>query len=77
MSAITLGPSGLPIQLTPVLPQSPPATLLQAPPPQAPTAIPAIDRQTNPGTAKDALARRDTNNPPPSNGRGRVVDLKA
>jgi hypothetical protein len=77
MSAITLGPSGLPIQLTPVLPQTPPAALQQAPPPQLPTAIPAIDRQANGSAARDSIGRRETNNPPPSNGRGRVVDLKA
>lgn len=77
MSAVTLGPSGLPIQLTPVLPQTPPVTLLQPPAPQAPTAVPALDRQANSGAAKDASARRDGGSAPPPNGRGRVVDLKA
>jgi hypothetical protein len=77
MSAITLGPSGLPIQLTPVLPQSPPVSLLQPPAPQPPTAVPAVDRQTNSSQSKDALNRRETNHPPPSHGRGRAVDVTA
>jgi hypothetical protein len=77
MSAITLGPSGLPIQLTPVLPQSPPVALLQPTTPQPATAIPAVDRQAQSSGSKDALVRRDSNHPPPSNGRGRLVDLKA
>ncbi len=79
MSAVALGPSGLPIQLTPVLPPTPPTSLLQPTLPQAPTAIPSIERQTQGNTTKNDLARRDNgnNSPPPSGGGGRVVDISA
>ena len=76
MSAITLGPNGLPVQLTPVLPQTPPNSLLQAPAPQPPIAVAPAERQPNPGAAKDTLARRDGGGQS-GNARGRVLDLKA
>ncbi len=79
MSAINLGPNGLPVQLTPVVPQTPPPALLQTPAPQLPTAIPAVESQAS-GSTRNDVARREggsTNHPPPSGGRGKVVDISA
>jgi hypothetical protein len=77
MSAITLGPSGLPVQLTPVLPQTPPAPLLQQPPLQPPTAVAPVDRQAGGGAGKEVASRREGQGAPPTGGRARLVDIKA
>jgi hypothetical protein len=77
MSSIAFGPSGLPVQLTPVLPQTPPPTLLQAPPPQPSIAVAPAEQQPAGNAAKDATGRRDNPSPPPTGGRARLVDIKA
>ncbi len=80
MAAINLGPNGLPVQLAPAVPQNPPAALPQTPAPQPPTAIPPVESQAS-GNTRNDVARLDgngggTNHPPPSGGRGRVLDIK-
>jgi len=83
MSAINLGPNGVPVQSTPIVPQPPPSTLLQPTPPQPATAIPAIESQASSSTQSNGSLstgpRTGSNNsgPPASDGRGQRVDIRA
>jgi hypothetical protein len=76
MSAVALGSSGLPVQLSPVLPQTPPVALILPPVPQPPTAIAKLERQAGGGEAGLGGDARRSNAAAPS-GRGKVLDIKA
>jgi hypothetical protein len=83
MSAINLGPNGAPVQVSPIVPQPPPSTLLQPPAAQPGTAIPALESQASSNTQGNSSLSTgprtggDNSGPPASGGRGQRVDIRA
>lgn len=76
MGIINLGPQGLPIATQPVVPPVP--QLVQAAPPQPPTAIPALDRQASSNSQKNELGHSGGGGSTPSgSARGRRLDISA